>query len=113
MSGKNSPRLPLSGAPSFALIVTRGHAMSPRAQGLDSQTVPVFGMIGSARKARTIFDHSARKNRHAGAASARGLPGGHHIKSQSVQEIAVSIMAQFIEKRAMLVYEQAGSRGPR
>ena len=33
-------------------------------------------------------------------------PVGIKIRSQSVQEIAVSIMAQFIEKRAELVYEK-------
>jgi xanthine/CO dehydrogenase XdhC/CoxF family maturation factor len=32
-------------------------------------------------------------------------PVGVKIRSQSVQEIAVSIMAQFIDKRAELVYE--------
>ena len=33
-------------------------------------------------------------------------PVGIKIRSQSVQEIAVSIMAQFIDKRAELVYEK-------
>ena len=36
-------------------------------------------------------------------------PVGVKIRSQSVMEIAVSIMAQFIEKRADLVNEKAGS----
>ena len=36
-------------------------------------------------------------------------PVGVKIRSQSVQEIAVSIMAQFIDKRAELVYGEQGS----
>jgi xanthine/CO dehydrogenase XdhC/CoxF family maturation factor len=36
-------------------------------------------------------------------------PVGVKIRSQSSQEIAVSIMAQFIDKRAELVYEKQGS----
>ena len=40
-------------------------------------------------------------------------PVGIPIKSRSVQEIAVSIMAQFIEKRAELVDERGGSSAAR
>ena len=35
-------------------------------------------------------------------------PVGVKIRSQSPQEIAMSIMAQFIDKRAELVYEKRG-----
>jgi xanthine/CO dehydrogenase XdhC/CoxF family maturation factor len=35
-------------------------------------------------------------------------PVGVKIRSQSPQEITVSIMAQFIDKRAELVYEKRG-----
>jgi len=64
-------------------------------------------MIGSSRKARTIFEHFIEEN----VATAQELkrvacPVGIKIRSQSVQEIAVSIMAQFIDKRAELVYEK-------
>ena len=66
-----------------------------------------LGMIGSSRKARTIFDHFTEEK----IASTEQLkrvacPVGIKIHSQSVQEIAVSIMAQFIDKRAELVYER-------
>ena len=40
-------------------------------------------------------------------------PVGVKIRSQSPQEIAVSIMAQFIDKRAELVYEKQGSPASR
>jgi len=40
-------------------------------------------------------------------------PVGVKIRSQSPQEIAVSIMAQFIDKRAELVYEKQGSTASR
>jgi xanthine dehydrogenase accessory factor len=62
-------------------------------------------MIGSSRKARTIFEHFKEKK----IASTEELqrvvcPVGIKIRSQSVPEIAVSIMAQYIDKRAELVY---------
>jgi xanthine dehydrogenase accessory factor len=60
-----------------------------------------LGMIGSARKARMIFEHLIEEN----IATAEELqkvacPVGIKIRSRSVAEIAVSIMAQFIDKRA-------------
>ena len=64
-------------------------------------------MIGSARKARTIFDHFAEEKIAAPEQMARvACPVGIKIRSQSVPEIAVSIMAQFIDKRAELVGEK-------
>ena len=63
-----------------------------------------LGMIGSARKARTIFDHFTEENIATAEEMARvACPVGIKIRSQSVPEIAVSIMAQFIDKRAELV----------
>ena len=67
-------------------------------------------MIGSARKARTIFEHFTEEKLAAPEALARvACPVGVKIRSQSVQEIAVSIMAQFIDKRAELAYGEQGS----
>jgi xanthine dehydrogenase accessory factor len=95
---------PLPAAPSFGLIVTRGHRHD--AQVLANWIHRPFrflAMIGSARKARTIFEHFARE----GLATAEELqrvacPAGVKIRCQTVMEIAVSIMAQFIDQRAGL-----------
>jgi len=107
--------LPLSSAPSFALIVTRGHRHDALVlRDWIHKPFLFLGMIGSSRKARTIFDHfRAEKIATPEQLQRVACPVGINIKSQSVQEIAVSIMAQFIEKRAMLVYEQAGSPAAR
>jgi len=66
-----------------------------------------LGMIGSSRKARTIFEHF-RDEKIATENDLKRVacPVGIKIRSQSVQEIAVSILAQFIDKRAELVYER-------
>lgn len=57
-------------------------------------------MIGSARKARIIRDHFIEEKIASEAQLDRvACPVGIRIKSQSVTEIAVSILAQFIEKR--------------
>ena len=108
--------LPLSSvAPSFALIVTRGHRHDALVlKDWIHKPFLFLGMIGSSRKARTIFDHFRTEKIATPQQLQRvACPVGIHIKSQSVQEIAVSIMAQFIEKRAELVYEQAGSPAAR
>jgi xanthine dehydrogenase accessory factor len=64
-----------------------------------------LGMIGSSRKARTIFEHFAEEKIATPEELSRvSCPVGIKIRSQSVAEIAVSIMAQFIDKRAELVY---------
>jgi xanthine dehydrogenase accessory factor len=100
-------RLPAT--PSFALIVTRGHRHDALVlKDWIHQPFLFIGMIGSSRKARTIFEHFREEKIATEAELARvACPVGIKIKSQSVQEIAVSIMAQFIEKRAELVNEKA------
>ena len=94
--------LPLPELPSFGLIVTRGHRHDALVLKEWIQKPFVFlGMIGSSRKARTIFEHFADENLATAEQMQRvACPVGIKIRSQTVQEIAVSIMAQFIEKRA-------------
>jgi xanthine dehydrogenase accessory factor len=97
--------IPIPEAPTFGLIVTRGHRHD--ALVLKEWILKPFlflGMIGSSRKARTIFEHFMEEK----IATAEELkrvacPVGIKIRSQTVPEIAVSIMAQFIDKRAELV----------
>jgi xanthine dehydrogenase accessory factor len=100
--------LPLPAVPSFALIVTRGHRHDALVlKDWIHKPFLFLGMIGSARKARTIFDHFAGEKIATTEEMARVVcPVGIRIRSQSVPEIAVSIMAQFIEKRAELVSEK-------
>jgi len=96
----------LPDVPSFALIVTRGHRHDALVlKDWIHKPFLFIGMIGSSRKARTIFEHFTEEK----IATAEELqrvvcPVGIKIRSQSVPEIAVSIMAQFIDKRAELVY---------
>jgi xanthine dehydrogenase accessory factor len=100
--------LPLPAVPSFGLIVTRGHRHDALVlKEWIHQAFLFLGMIGSARKARTIFEHFTEEKLATPAELQRvACPVGIKIRSQSVQEIAVSILAQFIDKRAELVYEQ-------
>jgi xanthine dehydrogenase accessory factor len=105
--------LPLAAVPSFGLIVTRGHRHDALVLK-EWLRKPFFflGMIGSARKARTIFEHFIEEKLATPEELQRvACPVGIKIHSQSVPEIAVSIMAQFIEKRAELVHER-GIAGP-
>ena len=105
--------LPLPAVPSFGLIVTRGHRHDALVLK-EWLRKPFFflGMIGSARKARTTFEHFIEEKLATPAELQRvACPVGIPIRSRSVQEIAVSIMAQFIDKRAELVYEP-GIAGP-
>ena len=100
--------LPLPDVPSFALIVTRGHRHDALVlKDWIHKPFLFLGMIGSSRKARTIFAHFRDENLATEDELKRVVcPVGIKIRSQSVPEIAVSIMAQFIDKRAELVYEK-------
>jgi xanthine dehydrogenase accessory factor len=97
--------LPLPSAPSFGLLVTRGHRHDALVlKEWIHRPFLFLGMIGSARKARMIFEHFTEEQLATPAELARvACPVGIKIRSQSVPEIAVSIMAQFIDKRAELV----------
>jgi xanthine dehydrogenase accessory factor len=95
---------PLPEAPSFGLIVTRGHRHDALVlQDWVHKPFLFLGMIGSARKARTIFEHFTEEKLATPEQLGRvACPVGIKIRSKSVMEIAVSIMAQFIDKRAEL-----------
>lgn len=97
---------PLPEVPSFALIVTRGHRHDALVlKDWIHKPFLFIGMIGSSRKARTIFEHFAEEKIATPEELQRvACPVGIKIRSQSVPEIAVSIMAQYIDKRAELVY---------
>jgi xanthine dehydrogenase accessory factor len=88
--------------PTFGLIVTRGHQHDALVLRHWIQKPFAFlGMIGSRRKARIIFEQF----RAEGLATAEQLsqvacPVGLEIESQTVPEIAVSIMAQYVQRRA-------------
>jgi xanthine dehydrogenase accessory factor len=94
--------------PTFGLIVTRGHKHD--ALVLETwihRPFQFLGMIGSARKARTISEHFVKKKIATLEEVQRvACPVGINIRSQSVMEIAVDILAQYIDKRAELVNEK-------
>jgi len=102
---------PFGVAPTFGLIVTRGHQHD--ALVLETwihRPFAFLGMIGSARKARMISEQFIQKK----IATAEQLqhvacPVGIKIHARSVPEIAVSILAQYIDKRADLVCRQCGA----
>lgn len=86
----------------FGLIVTRGHRHDALVlRDWIQKPFEFLGMIGSTRKARIIFEHFIEEKIATPAQLRRvACPVGIKIGSTSVMEIAVSIMAQFIQKRA-------------
>jgi xanthine dehydrogenase accessory factor len=102
---------PLPEVPTFGLIVTRGHRHDALVLSRwIKQPFSFVGMIGSRRKARTIFDHFLEERIASEAELARvACPVGIPIQSRTVDEIAVSILAQYIEKRAEAVDKMAVS----
>ena len=102
--------LPLPEAPTFGLIVTRGHRHDALVlKEWIQKPFRFLGMIGSKRKARTIFEHFLQEHLATPEQLTRlACPVGIDIRSSTVTEIAVSIMAQFIDKRAL---EHAGDKG--
>ncbi len=101
---------PFANTPTFGLIVTRGHKHD--ALVLETwihRPFQFLGMIGSARKARTITEHFVKQKIATAEQMARvACPVGINIKSQSVMEIAVDILAQYIDKRAEVLPPTVG-----
>jgi xanthine dehydrogenase accessory factor len=93
---------PMPQQPVFGLIVTRGHQHDAQVlQHWVHRPFAFLGMIGSKRKKGIIFDKFVK----GGLASAEQLakvacPVGLEIEAAGVQEIAVSIVAQMIQRRA-------------
>ena len=84
----------------YALVVTRGHGHDEEAIFHLAPTAAAYvGLIGSRRKIRLIFE-GLRSQGVAESALARvTAPVGFDIGSQTVPEIAISIVAQLIARR--------------
>jgi xanthine dehydrogenase accessory factor len=86
----------------FAVILTRGHSHDEEALYHLARTACGYvGMIGSKRKIRMIFEDLVAKGVPAEALGRVHAPLGYNIGSQTVPEIAVSIMAELIACRNM------------
>jgi xanthine dehydrogenase accessory factor len=91
--------------PTFGLIVTRGHQHDALVlRNWVNRPFAFLGMIGSRRKRRLIFSEFVEQ----GIATEAQLesvacPVGLDIQAVSVPEIAVSVVAQLVQKRAELV----------
>ncbi len=95
---------PMPKQPAFGLIVTRGHQHDALVLTEWIHRPFVFlGMIGSRRKARIIREQFLKQNvATADQLDRLACPVGLEISATSTQEIAVSVLAQFIQKRARL-----------
>lgn len=84
----------------FAVILTRGHNHDEEAlYHLAGTACGYVGMIGSKRKIRMIFEDLMAKGIPPEALARVHAPLGYNIGSQTVPEIAVSIMAELIACR--------------
>jgi xanthine dehydrogenase accessory factor len=84
----------------FFIIVTRGHQHDEQAlYHLISKPHTYLGMIGSKRKIRLIYEDLQRQGISAAALQRVHAPLGLPIGSQTVPEIAISIVAELIACR--------------
>jgi xanthine dehydrogenase accessory factor len=84
----------------FCLIVTRGHAHDEEAlYHLAASPAGYVGMIGSKRKIKLIFEDLRARHVAAEALAKVHAPLGFAIGSQTVPEIAISIVAELIACR--------------
>src|SRR5262249_57846096 len=84
----------------YALIVTRGHGHDQEAlYHLAPTPAPYVGLIGSRRKIRMIFEGLRELGIGEEALARVSAPVGLDIGSESVVEIAVSIVAELIARR--------------
>lgn len=102
---------PLATHGTFGLIVTRGHRHDALVlRHWINRGFAFLGMIGSKRKARTIREHFlAEKIAGETALMELSCPVGVEIAAQTVPEIAVSILAQYIDQRASYVAQKNSS----
>jgi xanthine/CO dehydrogenase XdhC/CoxF family maturation factor len=92
----------------YGLIVTRGHHHDEEAlYHLAGSPAGYVGMIGSRRKIRLIYEDLLAKGVSPEALARVHAPLGLDIGSQTVPEIAVSIVAELIARRNL------GSTEPR
>ena len=85
---------------SYALIVTRGHNHDEEALSHLAQTRAGYvGMIGSKRKIKLIFEDLLAKGVAKNVLERVHAPLGFSIGSQTVPEIAISIVAELIACR--------------
>jgi xanthine dehydrogenase accessory factor len=92
----------------FAVILTRGHSHDEEAlYHLAGTACGYVGMIGSKRKIRMIYEDLSAKGVPAEALARVHAPLGYHIGSQTVPEIAVSIVAELIACRNLGTAEVA------
>jgi xanthine dehydrogenase accessory factor len=84
----------------YAVILTRGHAHDEEALAhLADTPLGYVGMIGSRRKVRLIFEDLLARGVPAAALARIRAPLGLDIGSQTVPEIAVSVVAELIASR--------------
>ncbi len=84
----------------YCLIVTRGHHHDEEAlYRLIDRGARYVGMIGSKRKIRLIFDDLLQAGVSAESLAGVHAPVGIDIGSQTVPEIAVSILAELVSHR--------------
>ena len=97
-------KMPLPKSPAFGLIVTRGHQHDALVLSEWIRHPFVFlGMIGSRRKARIMREQFLKQNIATAEQFDRiACPVGVEIRAQTTAEIAVSVLAQYIQKRAEL-----------
>lgn len=87
-------------ARTFALIVTRGHGHDQEALGMLADTPAAYvGLIGSRRKIRMIVESLKEAGVSDAGLNRVRAPIGLPIGSQSVFEIAVSVVAELIAWR--------------
>lgn len=91
----------------FCIIVTRGHNHDETALfHLAEKPARYIGMIGSKRKIRLIYDDLRRLGISDEALARVHAPIGFDIGSQTVPEIAVSIVAELIACRSGKVVQR-------
>jgi xanthine dehydrogenase accessory factor len=87
--------------PTFGLIVTRGHRHDTLVlRHWLKQPFVFIGMIGSRRKRQGVFEQLIAMGADTAALGRVACPVGLPIHAVSVQEIAISILAQYIQQRA-------------
>jgi xanthine dehydrogenase accessory factor len=92
--------VPELNASTYCLVITRGHSHDEEALFHLAPTAASYvGMIGSKRKIKLIYEDLLARGITSEALARVHAPLGFDIGSQTVPEIAVSIVAELIARR--------------
>jgi xanthine dehydrogenase accessory factor len=99
----------------YAVVATHGHYDEPALELLLPTAAPYVGLVASARRAESVRAYLAGQGLSAAQVGRLRAPAGIDIRARRGDEIALSIMAEIVERRRsaeLIAWEQPAAAPP-